>query len=309
MLVIFPGALGDLICAGPAIQQIARRHRDAKIELMAKAELARFAPGRMRIARGHSIDRREVGMLFDDRDAAPSEARDFFGAFERIFSFFASGDPRYRRALEQCAPGRATFLPFRPEGEGHIAAGYLRALGIEDDTPEFRLMSAAADLERSRQALDAVGIGPDANFIAIFPGSGSPLKNWPVANYRELVALLLPAIQVAIVLGPAEETGDFAFRGVPILRNLELAVVAGVARLAAAFVGNDSGVSHLAAATRTPGVVIFGPTSPHRWRPLGEVAAVARSDLTAITAAEVHASLRALLKLHGEKRANQTAAR
>ncbi len=309
VLVIFPGTLGDLICAGSAIEVIARHHRHAKIELMAKAELARFAPGRMAIARGHSIDRREVAALFADGDAPASGARDFFGRFDRIYSFFASGDPRFRRALGLCAPGRVTFLPFRPEGEGHVAAGYLRALGIENDAPEFRLTLASDDLALARRALEAAGISPDYGFVAIFPGSGSPLKNWPASDYRELIGSLLSTIQVAVVLGPAEEGVDFNFPGVPVLRCVGLAVVAGIARLAAAFVGNDSGVSHLAAATRTPGVVIFGPTSPDRWRPRGEVVVIARSDLATITPVEVYALVQAVLGRRAENRARQTVVR
>lgn len=307
VLVIFPGALGDLICAGPAIAEVARRHHAAKIELMAKAELASFAPGRMPIARGHSIDRREVAALFADGDEV-SPAIDFFGAFERIYSFFASGDPRFRRALERCAPRRVTFLPFRPEGEGHVAAGYLRALGIENAAPEFRL-NPVSDQVLARRALEDVGIVLDTDFVVIFPGSGSRQKNWPAANYRELIVALQRMIQVVVVLGPAEEGGDFKFPGVATLRNLNLAAVTGIAFLAMAFVGNDSGVAHLGAATGTGGVVIFGPTSPHRWRPLGEVAVIAAPDLAAIAPAEVYALVQKILARSAKGRANQTVAR
>src|SRR5215469_17305179 len=92
LLVIFPGALGDLICLGPAVRAIARRHRDAAIELMARAELARFAVGRMSFAAGYSIDRREVSSLFrNDTEPEPC-ARAFFGQFGRIYCFFAAED-------------------------------------------------------------------------------------------------------------------------------------------------------------------------------------------------------------------------
>lgn len=64
VLIIFPGALGDLICLAPTIAAIARRHRSAELELMARYELAEFAVGRLGITRAHSIDRREVALLF-----------------------------------------------------------------------------------------------------------------------------------------------------------------------------------------------------------------------------------------------------
>jgi len=276
---------------------------------MARAELARFAVGRIGVTAGHSIDRREVGALFaEGHEPAPS-AGVFFGAFDHIYSFFATSDSRFRQMLELCRPGRVTFLPFRPEAKGHIADAYLHALGVERAAPNFRLTPTTEDLARARHELEAAGMRPDLRFVAVFPGSGSRLKNWPAANFRELIGRLLPMIQVAVVLGPAEEAAGFEFPGVPTLRGLELADVAGIAQLAAAFVGNDSGVSHLAAATGTPGTVIFGPTSPDRWRPLGGVAVIARGDLTAISPAEVHALVQKVLTQRAEKPARQTAAR
>src|ERR1700684_4198359 len=111
-LVIFPGALGDLICVFPALRAIARRHPDAPLELMARAELVRFATGRLGLdggrsaallpshSRGHSIDRREVAQLFAARGGSISEdARTFFGGFSHVYSFFAADDEHFRSAL------------------------------------------------------------------------------------------------------------------------------------------------------------------------------------------------------------------
>src|SRR5271156_6603662 len=103
VLVIFPGALGDLICLGPALRALARRHHEATLELMAREELARFAVHRLGIvhdgivrggitqahsqpySRSHSIDRREVAALFAE---APdlTAATQFFRPFARIYS-------------------------------------------------------------------------------------------------------------------------------------------------------------------------------------------------------------------------------
>ena len=80
-----------------------------------------------------------------------------------------------------------------------------------------------------------------------------------------------------------------------MLKDLDLPTVAAIARLAAAFVGNDSGVSHLAAAVGTPGVVIFGPTDPARWRPLGpagtQIDILRREPIDSIEVAEVAGAL------------------
>ena len=70
VLIIFPGALGDLICLAPTIAAIARRHPDAELELMARDGVGANSPvGRLGITRAYSIDRREVAMLFRESAA------------------------------------------------------------------------------------------------------------------------------------------------------------------------------------------------------------------------------------------------
>src|SRR5271168_1063194 len=81
VLVIFPGALGDLMCLMPALGAISRRHPGASVELMARFELARLVAGRSVVARAHSIDAREVGELFADDTSLNPGARRFFGDF------------------------------------------------------------------------------------------------------------------------------------------------------------------------------------------------------------------------------------
>ncbi|HUA32849.1 MAG TPA: glycosyltransferase family 9 protein [Candidatus Binataceae bacterium] len=295
VLVIFPGALGDLVCAGPALDAIARANPGAKIELMAKPELARFAAGRFRIARGHSIDRSEVAALFSGETA---EAREFFSQFRRLYSYLAYDDSGFRDRLERYAPGRTTCLPFRPPGAGHVAAEYLKMIDKDADVSTFRIVVAADDLNAAASALRFAGIGPDEPFVAIFPGSGSRAKNWPIGNYLNLATSMPDGTRPVFILGPAEE--DLALimsgLGLPLLSGLELPVVAGIARMAAAFVGNDSGVSHLAAAVGTPGVAIFGPTSPDRWRPIGEVTIVAHQSLESTTTDDIASALRERLQ-------------
>jgi ADP-heptose:LPS heptosyltransferase len=281
VLVIFPGALGDLMCLMPALVAISRRHPGASVELMARFELARLVVGRSVVVRGHSIDAREVGELFVDETSGG--ARRFCGDFDRIYSFFASDDSRFRARLAAATDGEVSFHPFRPGGEGHVSAGYLRAIGEASFPVDARLEPTPDDLEAAARVL-AESQCDSSNLIVIFPGSGSLGKNWPADRFSALAATLASESGIlryadsalndkacAVILGPAETSIEPVFRkaGVPVLKGLDLPTVAAIARLASVFVGNDSGVSHLAAAVGAAGVVIFGPTDPARWRPLG----------------------------------------
>lgn len=294
VLVIFPGALGDLICLVPALRALARRHQGAALELMARGELARFAVGRIAVARGHSIDRREVAALFAGGDDI-RQASGFFGAFARIYSFLASADERFRRSLERAAaPGAVSFHAFRPERPGHVAAGYLDEIG-EQAAPEAELKSLTlldSDREDASQLLAAHGLEP-STLLLFFPGSGGAHKNWPPRNFIALAEAMPARLRPLAVLGPAEAEMERAFsaRGIPTLTGQPLETVAGLASLAAGFVGNDSGASHLAAAAGARGVVIFGPTAPERWRPLGRVTVIRTQPLDGLSADTVGAAL------------------
>ena len=278
---------------------LARRHHDAAIELMARDELARFAVGRMGIERGHSIDRREVSLLFSEASDAPARAGEFFAAFAYIYSFFGADNAICRRVLAEACPGVVGFYPFRRtdfgEGDQHAASAYLQSIGEAIEPLEVRIDLRAEDVEAAsitltRHRLEA------GNFILIMPGSGSPKKNWPAEKFAELAQLLPRTRPAAIILGPAEAGCDrfFADRGLRVVQGLELGEVAAIARMAAAFVGNDSGMSHLAAAAGTPGVVLFGPTDARRWRPLGKVKVISRSPLRDLQALEVAQALTAI---------------
>ncbi|MGZ6252834.1 MAG: glycosyltransferase family 9 protein [Candidatus Binataceae bacterium] len=306
VLAIFPGALGDLICLVPALRALARRHPDETMELMAREELARFAVGRIGIARAHSIDRREVAALFaQDPDLA--EASAVFRPFTRVYSFFAAADPRFRRALEAAAaPGAVSFHAFRPAGRGHVATGYLNELGERGAPPDAELDAhidvLAGDIAEAGQALARLGLDK-AHVALLFPGSGSAEKNWPAENFAALASALPPPLRALVVLGPAERAIEsvlmplLAARGIAWLGGQPLGTIAGLAHLAAGFVGNDSGVSHLAAASGAPGVAIFGPTDPDRWRPLGRARVVRASKLADLTPAELLAALKQILQV------------
>jgi len=302
--VIFPGALGDLICALPALRTLARRHPGASLELMARAELARFAVGRLGAVHGHSIDRREMGQLFLPPEMAGLDPlRAFFGGFSHTYSFFAADNANLRASLTLVAGGPVVFIPFRPSGDDHMAALYLRE--VEQPTEAFdrdslannRIAVLQEDLASARTVLDKLGLQP-RDFLLILPGSGSPAKNWPAEHFAALAAILSSQGPSMVLIGPAEAAMAPFFREhrLPVAQALDLGTVAGLACLAKGFVGNDSGVAHLAAAAGAAGVAIFGPSDPAQWCPLGRVEVIRREPLSLLDPRDVAT----LIQLHFE---------
>lgn len=280
-LIIFPGALGDLMCLLPAIEELGRRYPKIEFALMARSELARFAEQRTTIVAGYSIDRREVATLFSKPSSGWKLAHEFFHQFDRIECFLAADNQCFRSSLRLAAKGGVSFYPFRPPGMGHVAECYLRVIGASV-TPTLRrpIELLPDDLNGARKKLQGCGLAP-GRYILVLPGSGSTHKNWPAENFVQLADKLQPAHRALVVLGPAESALAPAFksRSASVLSDLELGELAGIARLARCFIGNDSGVSHLAAAAGARGLAIFGPTDPERWRPLGDVEIIRHDPL------------------------------
>ena len=100
----------------------------------------------------------------------------------------------------------------------------------------------------------------DRGFIAIHPFSGSRPKNWPLEKYRTLAAQLKRPVEFCA--GPEENLEE-------AVRFDDLYDVARWLASARAYVGNDSGISHLAAAVGTPVVAIFRTSNPAVWAPRG----------------------------------------
>lgn len=120
-------------------------------------------------------------------------------------------------------------------------------------------------------SLRAARLPPPASApVVLHPGSGSPRKCWPLRCWLELAAALVDRGQPpAIVLGPAEESLRWPGDG-EVHRPRDVLALAAHLEAAAAFVGHDSGVTHLVAALQVPTVAVFGPTDPVVWAPGGD---------------------------------------
>ncbi|OCC16189.1 ADP-heptose--lipooligosaccharide heptosyltransferase II [Dissulfuribacter thermophilus] len=115
-----------------------------------------------------------------------------------------------------------------------------------------------------------------SNSIIIHPGSGGKRKCWPSEKFRELALALkrhFIDIRIKMIIGPTEEERIHDFRplfditGIELIRNAALIDIYNELKSSLLYIGNDSGISHLAAFTGIPTIIIFGPTDPAIWAP------------------------------------------
>jgi ADP-heptose:LPS heptosyltransferase len=127
------------------------------------------------------------------------------------------------------------------------------------------------------------GWTPGRFLIAVHPGAGSAAKRWPAGRFQSLVDQIVEVSKagVVVIAGPAESglarrvAGNLP--GVNIAESLPLGLAAGALSLCQAFIGNDSGIAHLAAGLGLPSVVLFGATAPEHWAPRGSQVMVLRN--------------------------------
>jgi ADP-heptose:LPS heptosyltransferase len=156
-------------------------------------------------------------------------------------------------------------------------------------SPSERLPHGASRLDLPSD-LQAAGrarlkkLGLPGPVIAIQPGSGSVKKNWPWPSFLALAAALQQTGlgRVLWIVGEAEAGLARSLQkdspGAPVLKECGLPEVAAVLSQCRGYVGNDSGISHLAAAVGTPTVALFGPTDPDVWGPRGRQVAILRAQ-------------------------------
>ena len=196
------------------------------------------------------------------------------------------------RARTRCLIARD---PAPPHGGPHASvwlAGALAPLGIPraPDPPPLET-TAAEQLEAERLTR---GLAP--GFLAVHPGSGSRAKNWPLERFVAAARALAGGRPWLLVRGPAEEALPCPPDAADAF-GWPLRVLAAALGRAGLFLGNDSGVAHLAAACGTRTLALFGPTDPGRWAPVGPAVAVIRApggDLSRLATEPVVAAARAL---------------
>jgi heptosyltransferase-3 len=254
VVVLFAGALGDLLLALPALRLLRRRHCEQRLVLGVRSPLA---------ALGRRTGLADAVTALDDASMAAFLGGGTVPAWwpgrPELYSWFGAEDPEIRRCLTKQA-ARARFLRVeRGDGAQHAAAAYAAAIG---ESPSWEELLALGALPRT------AGRRAAPPQLVLHRGAGAPAKRWHAGGFAE-VSRWWRSRGGAVVdlLGPAEET----LAPLPHARGLRCAPLEEVRELiggAAAYVGNDSGPSHLAGALGIAGVVLFGPTDPARWRPL-----------------------------------------
>jgi hypothetical protein len=248
-LAIRPGGIGDFILSLPALECLAQD----PLEIWTAPQnvsLVRFTTARSIPATGLDL----LGIAFPP----PPHLLDELRKFDAIVSWYGSNRPEFRDLVLQLGLP-FTFFPALPPKTARIHA------------VNFYLDQVTGIVECRNDGIPRIPCATvRENFAAIHPFSGNPGKNWPLEKYRAMARRLERVMPVRWCAGVDDPPLENAVR-IPDLYDLACWLAG--ARL---YIGNDSGVTHLAAAVGTPVLALFGPTDPQVWAPRGPHVRIAR---------------------------------
>ena len=277
-LVIHPGALGDVLQAVPALRAL---RRGRMLTFSGQPRLGHLLDGLGLADTVLPFDGLGLEALFTLAPApAPLVAR--LHGFSRVISWFGSRDVLYPERLRALSPDCVIASPL-PADASHLAVWqHLLATTSDTASPEIRPLDVPAIWrDQGRRALIELGAASGRPLLLAHPGAGARWKLWPVEHHARVIDQVIrdTGAQALIHQGPADrEVAEHLWRILDgrALRLLEpdLPLLAAVLGQSSAFLGGDSGVSHLAAAVGTPAVILFPAATRERWAPWSPTAHV-----------------------------------
>ena len=268
ILVIRGGAIGDFILTLPALAALRRQFPQAHLTVLGYPHIAALAELGGHAHETRSIEARALAGFFARNGTLDPALQEFFGGFHIIVSYLYDPDEIFQTNVRRCTQAQFITGPHRPDETvpRHATEVFLQPLERltifhADPVPRLALHSQPSTL----------------NTLALHPGSGSAKKNWPEAHWGELLRRVATESnwRVLLIGGEAEvERLQRLATLVPIERlevylHRPLTEVAHRLATCRAFLGHDSGITHLAAAVGLRGAALWGETNTAIWRPSG----------------------------------------
>ncbi|HPO51854.1 MAG TPA: glycosyltransferase family 9 protein [bacterium] len=252
-LVIRPGSLGDIIATIPVFLSL--KNASFNVFLVGKEKVNRYLEHKGIIKKGIDFGDMKLSEYFSRTKKMEIPG---FPDFEFVLCYLEP-ECSFCQNLTLTYGNRTIFHPVSEQIPCHISNFLLIPLITKNIPVCYNYQS--------------VNETP-GNIFFIHPGSGSKRKNWPQENFAEVFKTMNKNFDCKILIGECEqEQKNFWIQNAGTHNIVEVQDVVSLAEVlekGTYFVGNDSGVSHLAAFLGLQCFVIFGPTSPTIWAPRGE---------------------------------------
>ncbi len=304
-VILQPGAIGDCILTLP-LAQIMKDSLDlGAVDIIGHTEYTGILPGRTCIDGIRSMESLDLHRLFAESssfDVTDGDALiNDFGEYSYVVTFLGEPGSNFEQNLiftVNCSHSADVItLSLKPPERysKHITEyytqGLLEQIAISPERcrvnqSSILIRAAESDINEGRDLLNEEGIGLSGKLVILHPGSGSLEKSWHLENFLAVGNdLLSKNMKVIFLLGPAE-VERFSKKQLEKIKSvgkcftdLSMRRVLGLLSCADAYLGNDSGITHLAAALGVRTIAVFGPTAPDVYKPIGPSVTVFSSDI------------------------------
>jgi heptosyltransferase III len=285
---------GDLILTTPAISALHEKFPDARISLVVSRACTELLPGISCIDHGLVANRAHAWFrVARDRadyciDFTRNDRSAFLTRLSRAKLRIASERPKQKSTMRSRAYNRFVVAPVRQLHTIDYHLRLLEPLGITPPAPPIQLAipeNAQINANRLRTAHQIA-----KEYIVFHPGSARTEKLWQARRWAQTIEHATQNHPVDVILtGSNSVLEQNHLREIKshLRRNIidlsgktDLLTLAAIIAQAQLLVTVDSAPTHLAAATRTPQVALFGPTNPFHWRPRDSAALVLQGAST-----------------------------
>jgi predicted lipopolysaccharide heptosyltransferase III len=299
VLVVRLRSIGDTVLATPSLHALRRFLPHARIDILLESWVAPVLDGFegidnvITVERGSATSRARVAR--DLRAARYDVAFNLHGGTTATLLTRVSGarhrvgypNYQYSRLHNHIAPSP---LELWGQEKTHSVEQQLALLGWTgvpvSDRPPTRLTVTREAEASIRSRLRAAGLKEAAApFALIHPAAAFESKRWAVHNFARVAEdLSARGLSIVAIAAPNEssivaELVDNSSARIRALIDLTLPEVTALAARARLFVGNDSGIAHIATAVGAPSVVIFGSSNVAHWRPWATAGTTAPAEI------------------------------
>ena len=294
-LLIRFGGLGDLLVALPSIRYIRSKHPNAKLILACREDYGLLFREAGLVDEIVPEDSRFLTAWFSEAPEEKGALSDLLRSFDLVLGWTHGRENHLTSVLNRTAPPAGLHIIHAdPRESGQLSRFFFRKtaemLGVRRALPIDGWARLLTDRLPKAEILDWwCGAEREKRFVTVHPGSGSESKRWPLRSFLQIIGRLGErGIAGALVTGEAEEKlePEIERSGLPQgwiwVRRPGLMTLASLLSETRLYLGNDSGVTHLAAACGAEIVALFRGDLASVWEPLGRVRLHIGSSLSEI---------------------------
>lgn len=272
LLLLHQGAIGDFLLTlsliGPFREALDIEH----VSTIATSPVARLAAGRSVMDAYISPESIRLHDLYKENESVNDRLAALLGGAEAILNCLSGVGEPVDRAIRRYCTGRVYSIDPRPREETLLDRKHITRQWAADLAGQGGpvIGPVPPQIIHNHSSINKT----DGSVIAIHPGSGGQAKCWPTERFLALADRLRPAV-IRWLIGPAERERNplgcdrILNTGDKVVAEESLEPVMDALADADIYIGNDSGMTHLAAALGVPTLAFFGPTDPQVWKPLG----------------------------------------